>query len=159
LGFLMMTPPNEGQGKFATKVLITAPMPYQMVEKWSNTTVGSRGLEYEEWKVERAKELLAQMEEIFPGFADSIDQINTSSPLTIRDYYGVKEGSICGFAKNCKNIVFSQVPVITKVSNLFLTGQNINLHGFCGVALTAVTTCEAILGINYVINKINTCAN
>ena len=67
----------------------------------------------------------------------------------------MKDGSICGFAKNCQNIVLSQVPVVTKVRNLLLTGQNVNLHGFCGVPLTAITTCEAILGRNYIVNKIN----
>lgn len=158
LGFLMMTPPNEEQGEFATKVLVTAPMPFTMVEKWKDTTVGHRGKDYEEWKAERTKELLAQMEEMHPGFADAIESINTSSPLTIRDYYGVKDGSICGFAKNCQNIALSQVPVVTKVQNLLLTGQNNNLHGFCGVPLTAINTCEAILGTNYVINKINECS-
>ncbi len=159
LGFLMMTPPNESQGEYATKVLITAPMPFQMVEKWKDTTVGHRGKEYEEWKNNRAKELLAQVEEMHPGFCKAIEAINTSSPLTIRDFYGVKEGSICGFAKNCQNIALSQVPVVTKVRNLLLTGQNNNLHGFCGVPLTAINTCEAILGINVVINKINECVD
>ncbi len=157
LGFLMMTPPNESQGEYATKVLVTAPMPFQMVEKWKDTTVGHRGADYEEWKNDRAKELLVQVEEMHPGFCNAIEAINTSSPLTIRDYYGVKEGSICGFAKNCQNIAMSQVPVVTKVRNLLLTGQNNNLHGFCGVPLTAINTCEAILGINVVINKINEC--
>jgi len=157
LGFLMMTPPNEDQGAYATKVLVTAPMPFEMVKKWEHTTVGHRGADYEQWKEERAKELLAQMEEMYPGFSDAIEAINTSSPLTIRDFYGVKEGSICGFAKNCQNITLSQVPVVTKVRNLLLTGQNNNLHGFCGVPLTAINTCEAILGLNHVINKINEC--
>lgn len=157
LGFLMMTPPNERQGEWATKVLVTAPMPFDMVKAWEQTTVGHRGPRYEAWKNERARELLAMMEEVFPGFADAIDRINTSSPLTIRDFYGVKEGSICGFAKNCHHIALSQVPVVTKISNLLLTGQNNNLHGFCGVPLTAINTCEAILGINHVVNKINEC--
>lgn len=157
LGFLMMTPPNEGQGKYASKVLVTAPMPFRMVEQWQHTTVGHRGKDYEEWKADRAKELLAQMEVLHPGFSEAIEAVNTASPLTIRDYYGVKEGSICGFAKNCHDIVLSQVPVVTKVRNLLLTGQNNNLHGFCGVPLTAINTCEAILGINYVVNKINLC--
>jgi hypothetical protein len=31
------------------------------------------------------------------------------------------------------------------------------LHGFCGVPLTAIKTCEAILGMNYIIDKINEC--
>ena len=158
LGFLMMTPPNEGQGRYASKVLVTAPMPFRMVEQWQHTTVGHRGKDYEQWKAARAKELLAQMEVLHPGFSDAIEAVNTASPLTIRDYYGVKEGSICGFAKNCHDIVLSQVPVVTKVRNLLLTGQNNNLHGFCGVPLTAINACEAILGLNYAVNKINQCA-
>lgn len=155
LGFLMMTPPNSHQGQYATKVLITAPMPFDMVRRWEDTTVGHRGAEYEAWKTKCAELLLAQIEEMHPGFQACIEAVNTSSPLTIRDFYGVKDGSICGFAKNCQNIVLSQVPVVTKVRNLLLTGQNVNLHGFCGVPLTAITTCEAILGRNYIVNKIN----
>ena len=159
LGFLMMTPPNSHQGSSATKVLITAPMPFDMVRQWEDTTVGHRGAEYELWKTKCAELLLNQIEEIHPGFRQCIEAINTSSPLTIRDFYGVKEGSICGFAKNCQNIMLSHVPVVTKVRNLLLTGQNNNLHGFCGVPLTAITTCEAILGVNNIINKINACAD
>ena len=158
LGFMMMTPPSSNQGHYAKKVLITAPMPFDMVRQWENTTVGHRGAEYEEWKENCAELLLNQIEEIHPGFRQCIEAINTSSPLTIRDFYGVKDGSICGFAKNCQNIMLSQVPVITKICNLLLTGQNINLHGFCGVPLTAINTCEAILGVNYVIKKVNACA-
>ena len=157
LGFLFMTPPNHQQGQYATKVLVTAPMPFEMVKKWEHTVVGHRGEDYEEWKKEKTEALLSQIEDIHPGFTDCIADINASSPLTIRDYYHVKEGSICGFSKDCHHIALSQVPVVTKVSNLFLTGQNNNMHGFCGVPLTAINTCEAILGINHVINKINEC--
>lgn len=157
LGFLFMTPPNHQQGQYATKVLVTAPMPFEMVKKWEHTVVGHRGEDYEEWKKEKTDALLRQIEDIHLGFRDCIADINASSPLTIRDYYHVKEGSICGFSKDCQHIALSQVPVVTKVSNLFLTGQNNNMHGFCGVPLTAINTCEAILGINHVINKINEC--
>jgi len=154
MGFLMMTPPEENQGQWSRKVLVTAPMQFDMVRQWEDTTVGRRGSDYEQWKQERADELLAMVEELHPGFREAIEDINTSSPLTIRDFYGVKEGSICGFSKDCRNITLSQLPVVTKVSNLLLTGQNNNLHGFCGVPLTAIKTCEAILGINSVINKL-----
>ena len=159
LGFMMMTPPSSNQGHYAKKVLITAPMPFDMVKRWENTTVGHRGDEYEAWKMKCAELLLNQIEEIHPGFQQCIEAMNTSSPLTIRDFYGVKDGSICGFAKNCQNIVLSQLPVVTKIRNLLLTGQNNNLHGFCGVPLTAINTCEAILGINYIVNRINACVD
>ncbi len=155
MGFLLMTPPEENQGPWSNKVLVTAPMQFDMVRRWENTTVGRRGKDYEQWKQERTEELLAKVEELHPGFRDAIETVNASSPLTIRDFYGVKEGSICGFSKDCKNITLSQLPVVTKVSNLLLTGQNNNLHGFCGVPLTAINTCEAILGLNTIIHKLN----
>ena len=98
---------------------------------------------------------MEKVEELHPGFREAIEEVNTSSPLTIRDFYGVKEGSLCGFSKDCHNITLSQLPVVTKISNLLLTGQNNNLHGFCGVPLTAINTCEAILGLNHIINQLN----
>lgn len=155
LGFLYMTPPEIEQGEFSRKMVITAPMTWNEVKKWEDTKVGHRGKEYEEWKAECAEKLISRLEELYPDFRDCIEAINTASPLTIRDFYAVKEGSMCGYSKDCNNITLSQVPVVTKVRNLLLTGQNCNVHGFCGVPLTAINTCEVILGRNYVINKIN----
>ena len=154
-GFLYVTPPEIEQGEYARKVIVTAPMQWRQVLQWENTTVGQRGAEYERWKLECAEKLLDCMEEIIPGFRDCIETYNSASPLTIRDFYGVKQGSMYGFSKDCANLVLSQVPVVTKVPNLYLTGQNCNLHGFCGVTLTAINTAEAILGRNYVLDRID----
>ena len=49
----------------------------------------------------------------------------------------------------------SQMPIATKVRNLLLTGQNVNLHGICGVPLTAIETAEAIVGRGGILDKIN----
>jgi len=157
VGFLYMTPPEPGQGKFSSKMIITSPMQWSEAKKWENTYVGHRGEDYLEWKKECSERLFDCLEEIFPGFKDCIEEYDSSSPLTIRDFYGAKEGGMCGYSKNCNNILLSQVPVITKTANLFFTGQNCNLHGFCGVPLTAIATSEAILGRNFVVNKINAC--
>ena len=157
LGFLFMTPPERNQGKYANKAIITAPMSFEEVREWEATSWGHRTKGYEVWKERKADELFHLVEEIHPGFRDCVIGVNTASPLTIRDFYAAKEGTLCGFSKDYSNIVASQVPVVTKIDNLLLTGQNNNLHGFCGVPLTAINTCEAILGINYIINKINAC--
>lgn len=154
LGFLIMTPPETQQGPYSTKVLVTAPMTFDKVRRWEDTTVGKRGKDYERWKTEHARLLLAMIEELHPGFNDAVEAVNTSSPLTIRDFYGVKDGALSGYSKDYRNIAMSQLPVVTKVSNLLLTGQNNRLHGFCGVPLTAINTCEALLGRNYIIDKI-----
>ena len=158
LGFLLMTPPEQNQGKFSRKVLLTAPMRFDEVKPWEATTTGHRGSSYEQWKRERAAQLLDMIEKMHPGFSSNINKIITSSPLTIRDFYGVKGGALSGFSKDCHNMALSQLPVVTKVRNLLLTGQNNSLHGFCGVALTAISTSEVLLGHNYIINKINDCA-
>lgn len=155
LGFLFMTAPDDNQGEYATKVLLTAPMLFEETSKWKDTTVGHRGADYEEWKNEKTRQLLDCVEEFHPHFRECMDKVITASPLTIRDFYGVKDGSMCGYSKDCKNMALSQVPVVTKVDNLLLTGQNNNLHGFCGVPLTAINTAEVILGKNYVLNQLN----
>lgn len=157
VGFLYMTPPEPGQGKYSDKMILTSPMQWDEVKRWDNTFVGHRGDEYKEWKRQCAEKLFDCMEEVHPGFKDSIVDYDSSSPLTIRDFYGAKEGGMCGYSKDCNNILLSQVPVVTKAANLFFTGQNCNLHGFCGVPLTAIATCEAILGRNYIVNKIINC--
>lgn len=155
LGFLYMTPPEIEQGEFSTKMIITAPMTWDRVKQWEESSLGHRPQEYLQWKEECKEKLLCCMEELYPDFREYIEDVNTASPLTIRDYYAVKEGAMCGYSKDCNNIVLSQVPVVTKIKNLLLTGQNCNIHGFCGVPLTAINTCEAILGRNYILNKIN----
>ncbi len=155
LGFLYMTPPESEQGEFSNKMIVTVPMAWNYVKPWENTTLGHRPADYEAWKERCAEAVIQRIGQMHSGFRDCIDKVNTASPLSIRDFYGVKEGSMCGYVKDCKNITLSHIPVATKIPNLLLTGQCVNLHGFCGVPLTAINTCEAILGINYVLNKIN----
>ncbi len=159
LGFLLMTPPEDSRSRWSRKVLVTAPMSFEEVRPWEDTCVGRRGREYERWKEEMTDRLLYHTEKMYPHFREMIENINSSSPLTIRDYYGAKEGGISGFSKDCNNLALSQVPVVTKTDNLLLTGQNNSLHGFCGVPLTAITTSEVILGKDYVLNKIAACEN
>ena len=43
----------------------------------------------------------------------------------------------------------------TRLSNLYLTGQDVNFHGMVGVSLTAIMTAETIVGRNTIVNKIN----
>ena len=95
------------------------------------------------------------MEAIYPDFRENIEFSFASSPLTIRDFYGNKDGSNYGFQKDSNNLMLSQMSVFTKVKNLFLTGQNVNIHGFCGVSLTAIQTAEALVGHNEIVRKIN----
>ena len=154
-GFMFMTPPDINQGIYATRLLVHCIMNYDEVRQWENSTVGRRGNDYEIWKAERAAKIIDKLEVLHPNISGMIETVYSASPLTIRDYYHTKEGAIFGYRKDCQNLIFSQLSVRTKVDNLFLTGQNIILHGICGVPLTAIKTAEEILGKNYLITQIN----
>ena len=97
------------------------------------------------------------MEKIFPDFRSKIDGVFSASPLTIRDFSDVKEGANYGTARDCANMAASLVAVRTKVNNLLLTGQCINLHGILGVPLTAIATCGELVGIEQLLEKIKRC--
>ena len=150
-----VTPPGKNKNDFATTMVIITPMDYAQVKPWENTFTGHRGEAYEHWKQAMIDKVLNQMERLYPRFRDKIEFVFASSPLTIRDYYGNKEGSNYGFLKDSNNLMLSQLSVFTKVKNLFLTGQNVNIHGFCGVSLTAIETAEALVGHNTIVRKIN----
>lgn len=153
---MFVTPPAWQQGDFAETMVIISPMDFAQVRPWEHTLTGQRGEAYRSWKLKMMGQVKNLMERMYPGFHDCVEFAFASSPLTIRDYYGNKEGSNYGFRKDCRNPMLSQMSVSTKVENLFLTGQNVNIHGLCGVALTAIETAEALVGHNVVVRKINT---
>ena len=152
---MYVTPPVENQGAFAETMVVITEMDYQWMQPWENTLTGHRGATYEKWKQAMTEKVLDRMERLYPDFRDHIDFVFASSPLTIRDYYGNKEGSNYGFLKDSNNLMLSQMSVFTKVKNLYLTGQNVNIHGLCGVTLTAIETAEALVGRNAIVRKIN----
>lgn len=153
-GVMYMTPPEENQGRFATKMIINSPMEFSQTAAWESSVTGARGEEYLEWKRERQEQLLDLMERRFPNFRESISKVYSSSPLTIRDYFNNRLGGMYGVRKDCNNMMLSQIPPATKVKNLFLTGQNIGLHGICGVPLSAIITSEIFLGRERLLEKI-----
>lgn len=153
--FMCVTPPVEHQGEFAETMIVICMMDFEQVKQWEDTKTGHRGADYEQWKAAMIEKVLDRMEKTYPGFRDGIEFSFASSPLTIRDFYGNKDGSNYGFQKDSNNLMLSQMSVFTKVKNLFLTGQNVNIHGFCGVSITAIETAEAIVGHNEIVKKIN----
>lgn len=154
-GFMYMTPAETDTDSWASTLIINSPMPFSVCNQWADTFTGHRGADYEQWKQRHIDLVFNQMERLYPHLRQCCQWITASSPLTIRDYYGQPKGSLYGMAHDCQNLLQSQVPIYTKVKNLFMTGQNVNVHGFCGVILTAIKTAEAIVGRNKVTNDIN----
>ena len=135
-------------------------MRYDEVARWadSHNTVSrqeDRGIEYEAFKKQKAEILLAKVEKKFPGIRDCIKSYYCATPLSYRDYIGNDDGSLYGITKDYRNPLKSFISPRTKLPNLYLTGQNLNLHGVLGVAVSGLVTCGEFIGIDELVKRIN----
>lgn len=126
-------------------------------EQTYNTTAEKedRGDSYEAFKSQKAEKFLQEIELKFPGIKDCIKSVHTSTPLSYRDYIGGHNGNMYGYEKDSSNPMKTFIASKTKLDNLFLTGQSINMHGVLGVTIGAVVTCSEIIGKEYLVDKIN----
>jgi all-trans-retinol 13,14-reductase len=161
-GVAVFTPPNTKTGNYADSMTAMCYMNYKDTEKWSHThstipnRVEFRGEEYEAFKVEKSEKIIDLLESRFPGIRSQIHSYSSSSPLTYRDYIGSRDGTLYGIMKDYKDPLKTFITPKTKIPNLFLTGQNLNLHGVLGVTVSSVVTCSELLGQAYLIRKIKT---
>ncbi len=135
-------------------------MHYDECKKWENTfrTIPNhdqeRGKDYEEFKLEKAEKILNVVYERLPDWKGKIKSFTCSTPLTFRDYIGSRDGNLYGVLKDYNAPMKSFIAPRTKIANLYLAGQNINLHGVVGVTVNSIVTTSEILGHPYLINKI-----
>lgn len=144
--FAYFTPCGSEQDAYAGGMQVIQFMPYEVCKPWENTLTGSRGEDYLAWKQKHTELILEKLERVYPNFRDCVAHVYDASPLTVRDYGNEPGGSLYGLRKDAADPYAGYVPVRTKAANLFLTGQNVYLHGCCGVPLTAVMTAEAVMG-------------
>lgn len=146
-------------GEWAESMTVLAYMRFDEVQQWAGTfnTVAKetdRGEDYETFKKRKAEWLLNCVEEKFPGIRNSIQSYYTATPLSYRDYIGNDDGSMYGIVKDYRNPLKTFISPRTKVPNLYLTGQNLNLHGILGATMSALVTCTAFLGNENIVEKI-----
>ncbi|MEP7237337.1 MAG: NAD(P)/FAD-dependent oxidoreductase [Ferruginibacter sp.] len=145
--------------EFAESMTLLAYMRYDEVKQWEKTfntvsAVEDRGPDYEAFKKAKAEKLLDCVEEKFPGLRDCIKTYYTATPLSYRDYVGNDDGSMYGIAKDYNNPLKTFISPRTKIPNLYLTGQNLNLHGVLGATMSGLVTSVAFLGSEDIIEKI-----
>lgn len=153
-GFLYMHLCHEDKPKFAKTGVVLSYMNIKDVEKWTNTSVGKRGEDYERFKDIKAEKLIESLENHFPGIKNNIENYYTSTPLTYRDYTGTENGSMYGVAKDISLGIAARIPHRLRVPNVYQTGQNINSHGILGVLVGAIVTCSEFLSAKTIYQQI-----
>jgi all-trans-retinol 13,14-reductase len=135
-------------------------MRYEEMAPWQHTfnttsVEQPRGADYEAFKQTRAEQLLDVVSQRFPELREQMYSYYSATPLSFRDYLGTGDGSLYGIQKDYKDALRTMIPQRTKLTNLYLTGQNLNLHGILGVTISAVMTSGEILGLDWLIEQIN----
>ncbi len=101
---------------------------------------------YAQWKEARLQEALDLAESRLPDLRTAISAIWTSTPHTWEQFTGSPGGSAFGIQKDWRNPIGTLLSPRTPLKGLFLTGQNLNLHGLLGVSITSFLSCREILG-------------
>lgn len=140
--------------EFVDVITILTPMYMDELSAWKDTKFGRRGEGYAEFKKKKAHQILQFIREQGLNFDEQIELMYTTTPLSYRDYIGTADGSAYGIIKDYKYPQVGFVSTKTKIKNLFLTGQNLNVHGALGVTLTAMITCAEFLGHEYLAKKV-----
>ncbi len=145
---------------YAESVSILSYIHYDEVAQWQDTVnytadPHERGEGYEAFKQERSEKLLDKLYQCIPELKGNITEHSAATPLTYRDYTATPKGSLYGILKDVHKPAETQIAVRTKIRNLLLTGQNVNLHGVLGVSITALATCAELVGMEYLLNKVN----
>ncbi len=149
--YMLSSTQSKHYPDFAESLTAISYMDFAEVKEWEKTfnTVADeheRGELYDIFKKEKAEKMIDALEKKIPDLRYSIKRIYTSSPLSYRDYIGSFEGSMYGYIKSSENPLKTMVSPRTKINNLFLTGQSVNMHGILGCTIGAFNTCAEILG-------------
>jgi len=134
-------------------------MHYEEIAKWEGTANRTgdehdRGDDYNEFKEQKAELLLQKLYERMPELKGNIMSHISATPLTYRDYTGTPAGSLYGVLKDINKPAETTIATRTKIPNLLLTGQNVNLHGVLGVSITSIATCAELVGMEYLLERI-----
>ena len=145
--------PNSNS-EFTSVITLLTPMPFSICERWADSTLGRRGEEYEAFKAQFSEAVIDFVSQHYPDLRQHIDKIYTASPLTYRDYTSTPEGSAYGIVKDCRNPMVTLMPARTRIGNLLITGQSLNIHGCLGTVVSSAVTSSEILGMEYLAKKI-----
>ena len=159
LGYALFFTHSPKSKEFADSMTIFSYMKYEELEEWKDSfntvsIAGERGKGYDEFKKRKAEKLISVVEERFRGLSNCIQSYYTTTPLSYRDYIGTDDGSLYGVARDHKDAMKTFISARTKLPNLFLTGQNLNVHGILGTAISAVLTCVLLTGDRSIVEKI-----
>lgn len=138
--------PNRYPGKSSIDIITL--IPYEMFEKWSDTSWKKRGKDYEAVKEDITQRLLKELYKQLPQVEGKINCYELSTPLSTEHFMNYKNGEVYGLDHSPSRFRQAFLKPRTPIKNFFLTGQDIVTAGVGGALFSGVLTSMAITGKN-----------
>ena len=118
---------------------------YQQWSRWRDTCTGRRGEEYLRKKTELAERMVQSASDVF-GPLGEYSIIDSTSPLSMRDWMASPEGGLYGLMRSVTNDLQYAVMTRLPVRSLYLVGQNAMAPGLLGVTLSVLRSVGDVVG-------------
>jgi all-trans-retinol 13,14-reductase len=137
---------NRYPGKSSIDIITL--MPFEIFEKWSDTSWKKRGDNYEKIKEDIAQRLLKELYKQLPQVEGKINCYELSTPVTTQHFMNYKNGEVYGLDHGPSRFRQPFLTPRTPIKNFYLTGQDIVTAGVGGALFSGVLTTMAITGKN-----------
>jgi phytoene dehydrogenase-like protein len=119
---------------------------YKDFESWAGKNWKKRGDDYDALKDTIGKGLINLVDETYPGFADLVEFVEVSTPLTVEHFTDHAKGAIYGLEASPER--FREVPfgARTKIEGLFLIGADVFTIGIVPAMVSGLMTAGALVG-------------
>ena len=129
---LVFTPPHTKSATYARTIECIMPISNQELTQWQQDRSADYQ-QYQAYKDQQSAMIIDCISQIYPTIKECISEYFSATSLTYRDEYLTPEGAMFGMQESVGG-------VSTKVSNLYIGGQNCYLHGIYGTIMTALET-------------------
>ncbi len=143
-GYLSFPSLKDPSASRHTAEIITA-APVAAFEPWAGTRWRNRGEDYEMLKKGLGAGLIALVERQAPGFADLVEHVEVSTPLTVDNFAGYRSGSFADLAGTPDRFRHKMFPA-TVMPGLYLAGADAMALGIVGAMMGGVLAAGSALG-------------
>ena len=140
-------PDYENRHPGTSTIEIVAPAPYEWFKEWQDETWGKRGDDYETFKSNLGDRLMEEMYKKLPQLRGKVDYYEVSTPLSTNWFAGYTQGELYGLAHTPSRMQQKWLRPKTKISGLWLSGQDILTCGVTGAMMAGVLTTTAMVGM------------
>jgi phytoene dehydrogenase-like protein len=136
---------HNAKQSYSSSLSVMAYLDISHFSKWEHTSNSivnpiDRGADYAKAKDEFQAKVLKRVLERWPELEGAIIDMHASSPLTYRDFLNIPEGSLYGIQKNIQMAHSTVLNSKTRISNVYLSGQNLIFHGILGACIGSLVT-------------------